>query len=213
MAAFHEVRFPVAIAFGATGGPERRTEIVTLASGREERNSRWADSRRRYNAGTGVRSLRDIAELTAFFEARRGRLYGFRWRDRTDWKSCATDAEPAADDQAIGEGDGAEDSFQLMKTYGAGESAYVRAIAKPVAASVRVAIAGVEKDAGIDFSVDETTGVVTFAPGAIPLPGAAVTAGFAFDVPARFDADRLDINLAAFEAGEAPNIPILEIRP
>ncbi len=129
MAAFHEVRFPLAIAFGATGGPERRTEIVTLASGREERNSRWADSRRRYNAGTGVRSLRDIAELTAFFEARRGRLNGFRGRDRTDWKRCPPDADPAADDQAIGEGDGAEDSFQLVKIYGAGESAYVRAIA------------------------------------------------------------------------------------
>lgn len=213
MPAFHEVRFPLAIALGATGGPERRTEIVTLASGREERNARWADSRRRYNAGTGIRSLRDIATLLAFFEERRGRLYGFRWRDRADWKSCATDAGPAATDQAIGTGDGVTTIFQLVKTYGAGAESYARTIAKPVAGSVRVAVGGVEATVGVDFTLDDTTGMVTFLPGAIPAPGAALTAGYEFDVPARFDADRLDINLAAFEAGEAPNIPILEIRP
>ena len=89
LVAFHEVRFPTAIAFGASGGPERRTDIVTLGSGFEERNSRWADSRRRYNAGYGVRTLDDLHVVLAFFEERRGRLYGFRWLDRIDWKSCA----------------------------------------------------------------------------------------------------------------------------
>ena len=103
---FHEVRFPTAIAFGATGGPERRTEIVALGSGHEERNGRWADSRRRYNAGYGVRSLDDLHAAVAFFEERRGRLYGFRWHDRIDGKSCAPSATPLPTDQAIGEGDG-----------------------------------------------------------------------------------------------------------
>jgi uncharacterized protein (TIGR02217 family) len=212
-AGFHEVRFPLAIGFGSTGGPERRTDVVLLASGHEERNSRWADSRRRYNAGTGIRSLADLHTLLAFFEERRGRLYGFRWRDRGDWKSCPPDQEPAPGDQAIGSGDGANTAFQLVKSYGSAFAPYARAIVKPVAETVRVAVNGVEQAVGVDFSLDASTGIVTFLPGKIPPVGTAVTVGFAFDVPVRFDTDRLDINLAAFEAGDAPAIPIAEIRP
>ena len=84
MPAFHDVLFPLDIALGARGGPQRRTEIVTLGSGAEERNARWRHSRRRYNAGYGVTSLRQLSAVVAFFEERRGRLYGFRWRDRLD---------------------------------------------------------------------------------------------------------------------------------
>jgi uncharacterized protein (TIGR02217 family) len=212
MPGFHDVRFPLAIGFGSSGGPERRTDIVLLASGHEERNSRWADSRRRYNVGTGVRSLQDLQALLAFFEERRGRFHGFRFRDRADWKSCAPEATPNPDDQAIGTGDGATGEFQLVKNYGGAFAPYARAIAKPVAESVRVAVDGIEQSQGADFSVDAASGVITFLPGHIPRAGADVTAGFEFDVPVRFDTDRLDINLAAFEAGEAPNVPILEIR-
>src|SRR5262245_64460923 len=110
---FHEIRFPTAIAFGARGGPERRTEIVTLGSGHEERNARWADSRRRYNAGYGVRSLDDLHAVVAFFEERRGRLYGFRWRDRIDFKSSAPGAAVTPLDQALGVGNGVTAAFQL----------------------------------------------------------------------------------------------------
>lgn len=209
---FHEVRFPTGIAFGATGGPERRTEIVTLASGAEERNTRWADSRRRYNAGYGIRTLDDLHAVVAFFEERRGRLYGFRWLDRIDHKSCAPGAAPDPTDQAIGTGDGATAAFQLAKTYGALHAPYTRTIAKPVAGSVRVAVEGIEKVAGSDWTVDPTTGLVTFAAGAIPGAGAAVTAGFAFDVPVRFDIDALDINLTSFAAGDIPAIPLVEVK-
>ena len=73
--AFDDIRFPVGISRGSSGGPERRTEVVTTASGHEQRNTRWADSRRRYNAGFGVKSLDDIHAVVAFFEERRGRLY------------------------------------------------------------------------------------------------------------------------------------------
>ena len=114
---FHEVRFPAALSFGSSGGPERRTEIVTLKNGFEERNSPWAHSRRRYDAGLGVRSLDDLAELVAFFEARHGQLYGFRWKDWTDFKSCAPSEAPRAHDQKIGMGDGAANGFDLGKTY------------------------------------------------------------------------------------------------
>lgn len=104
---FHEVRFPTGISRGAQGGPERRTDVVLLGSGFEERNSRWADSRRSFNAGYGLRSLDDLHAVIAFFEERRGRLYGFRWRDHSDWKSCVPSGQPSAMDQVVGIGDGA----------------------------------------------------------------------------------------------------------
>jgi uncharacterized protein (TIGR02217 family) len=211
-AGFHEVRFPLSIGFGSSGGPERRTDVVLLASGHEERNSRWADSRRRYNAGTGVRSLDDLHALLAFFEERRGKLYGFRWRDRADWKSCEPGETPDASDQGIGTGDGANATFPLSKTYGGSSAPYVRTIAKPVEGTVRVAVDGDEQAVGVDFSVDHATGIVTFLAGHIPADEAVVTAGFEFDVPVRFDTDRIDVNLASFEAGDVPNIPIVEIR-
>ena len=213
MAGFHEVRFPLDIAMRARGGPQRRTDVVTTGSGREERNARWAHARRRYDAGHGVRSLAAVAAIVDFFEERRGMLYGFRWRDRLDFKSCTAAAEPTALDQAIGSGDGATATFQLCKTYGQGFAPYVRPIAKPVDGSVRVAVAGITVLAGVDFDCDSTTGIVTFRAGRVPSAGASVTAGFEFDVPVRFDTDYLEIDLAAVEAGGVPKIPLVEIRP
>lgn len=207
--AFHEIRFPVEVALGARGGPERRTEIVVLGSGREERNARWANSRRRYNAGYGIKTLAQLHEVIAFFEERRGRLHGFRWKDRTDHLSCAPGTAPAATDQPIGTGDGDTLTFQLTRTYGSGFAPWTRDIVKPVAGSVLVALDGSPQGAG--WSVDDATGIVTFD--AAPGVGVAVTAGFGFDVPVRFDTDFLEINLAAFEAGDIPDIPLVEIRP
>jgi uncharacterized protein (TIGR02217 family) len=209
-AGFHEVRFPLAIGFGSSGGPERRTDVVLLASSHEERNSRWADSRRRYNAGTGVRSVEDLHTLIAFFEERRGRFHGFRWRDRGDWKSCVPSGAPGPTDQPIGIGDGTRTAFQLIKRYGSGFAPYERAITKPVEGTVLVAIDGAPQAAGADFEVDHGSGIVTFA--TAPAASAVITAGYELDVPVRFDTDRLDVNLASFEAGEAPNVPVVEIR-
>ncbi len=212
MTAFHEILFPLDIALKSAGGPQRRTDVVALGSGAEERNARWAHSRRRYDAGYGVKTLEALSQVVAFFEERRGRLYGFRWRDRLDHSSAAPDAAPSATDQAIGSGDGATAAFTLVKTYGTAYSPYQRPIAKPVAGSVRVAVAGTEVAEGTAFTVDTTTGVVTFLAGHIPPAGAAVTAGFLFDVPVRFDTDYLEVDLSAFAAGAIPKIPLLEIR-
>ncbi len=209
---FHEIRFPTAISRGAQGGPERRTDVVMLGSGYEERNSRWADSRRVYNAGYGVKSLDDLDAVIAFFEERRGRLYGFRWRDHADFKSCAPGATPAPMDQAIGTGDGTTIEFQLTKTYGSAHAPWAREIKKPVAGTVRIAVDAVEQTDGVAFTVDAVTGIITFEPGHIPAADAAITAGFEFDVPARFDTDRLEINLQGFRHGAIPNIPIVEVR-
>ena len=210
--AFHDVRFPTAISRGSQGGPERRTDVVVLGSGFEERNSRWADSRRSYNAGYGIASVDDLYAVIAFFEERRGRLHGFRWRDHTDWTSASPQVTPTAFDQTIGTGDGVVDSFQLQKTYGGAHAPWQRDVKKPVAGTILIAVAGVVKSSGTDYTVDATTGVVTFVSGQIPAAGEAVTAGFEFDVPVRFDTDRLDVSLSGFEHGAIPNIPIVEIR-
>jgi uncharacterized protein (TIGR02217 family) len=209
---FHEIRFPTAISFGATGGPERRTDIVVLGSGHEERNQRWADSRRRFDAGYGVKSLVDLEAVVAFFEERRGRLHGFRWKDHADFKSCAAGATPASADQPVGTGDGMTSIFQLAKTYGASFSPWRREIRKPVDGTVLVAVDGVAQAEGEDFTCDPATGLVTFPPGSIPGPGAAITAGFEFDVPVRFDSDRIEISLDGFRHGSIPNIPVIEVR-
>jgi uncharacterized protein (TIGR02217 family) len=209
---FHEVRFPTAIARGAQGGPERRTDVVVLGSGHEERNSRWAHSRRSYNAGYGVASIDDLHAVIAFFEERRGRLYGFRWKDHADWKSVAPSGATSALDQTIGIGTGSQASFQLVKTYGGSHAPWLRAITKPVAGTVKVAVAGVVRSEGSHFVADPATGVVTFLAGHIPAAGAAVTAGFEFDVPVRFDSDKLEVSLSGFAHGAIPNIPIVEVR-
>jgi uncharacterized protein (TIGR02217 family) len=213
MTAFHEILFPLDIALKCAGGPERRTDVVALGSGREERNARWAHSRRRYDAGYGVKTFEALSQVVAFFEERRGRLYGFRWRDRLDHSSAAPGMNVAPTDQAIGTGDGATAAFQLVKTYGSTYAPYQRAVTKPVAGSVRVAVNGVEASEGSAFTADATNGIVTFHPGHVPALGAAVTAGFLFDVPARFDTDYLEVDLSAFDAGAIPKIPLVEIRP
>jgi uncharacterized protein (TIGR02217 family) len=210
---FHEVLFPLDIALRSSGGPERRTDVVLLGSGREERNARWTHSRRRYDAGYGVKTLDALAAVVAFFEERRGRLYGFRWRDRLDHASADSGEAVTPLDQVIGTGNGAQAAFQLAKTYGGAFAPYSRTIVKPVAGSVRVAVNGVEAAIGTHYTANMQTGVVTFLAGHIPPASAAITAGFLFDVPVRFDTDFLEVDHAAFAAGAIPKIPLIEIRP
>ncbi len=207
---FHEVRFPANLSFGSVGGPERRTDVVTLANGFEERNTPWAHSRRRYDAGLGMRSLDDIETLIAFFEARQGQMYGFRWKDWSDFKSTGSSRDVAYDDQVIGFGDGETTVFQLFKTYRSGAFSYARPIAKPVAGTVRVGVSDDELREAVEYTVDPTQGTVSFA----EPPGETqpVTAGFEFDVPVRFDTDRIQTSVASFQAGDAPNVPVVEVR-
>ncbi|WP_134679657.1 DUF2460 domain-containing protein [Paracoccus ravus] len=208
--AFHEIRFPANLSFGSVGGPERRTEIVALNNGHEERRSPWAHSRRRYDAGMGLRSLDDVAQLLAFFEARAGQLHGFRWKDWGDYKSCLPSSKVSPLDQPLGRGDGVRRSFALRKCYPSGPGQYWRPISKPVSGTVTAAIGKVELHAGIDFSVDLETGELAFS--VAPASGAEITAGFEFDVPVRFDTDRISVSIASFQAGEMPQIPVIEVR-
>ena len=206
--AFHEVRFPDSISRGARGGPERRTQIVELSSGDEERNASWANSRRRYDVAYGIRRADDLATVVAFFEARNGRLHGFRFKDWGDHKSCLPSGTPFPTDQSIGTGDGTTTAFQLVKRYASGAQSWTRAITKPVAGTVTIALNGTPQPSS--WSVATTTGLVTFS--AAPGTGVAVTAGFAFDVPVRFDTDALDVTLDLERLGSIASIPLLEIR-
>ena len=205
--AFDNVRFPLSISRGLSGGPERRTDVVMTASGHEERNARWADSRRSYNVGYGVKSIDDLQGVISFFEERRGRLYAFRFKDYTDYKSCLPTHLPSAADQVIGFGDGITVTFQLVKNYGI-QRPWARTIVAPVSGTLLIAVNGV---ASTFFTVDVTTGLVTFSAGHIPPLGAIITSGFEFDVPVRFDTDKIKVNLAHFKAGDIPDVPLVEV--
>ena len=195
-AAFHDVAFPLRVAFGASGGPERANEITALSNGGEQRNARRAHARRRWDAGTGLRSLADLRDVVAFFEARRGSLTAFRFADPLD----------EALDGPIGLGDGVRNAFRLVKRYGTGADAYDRPITHPRAGTVEVSVDG----APIVASVDHLTGTVELHEP--PPDGAVVSAKARFDVPTRFDCEHLVVSIATFEAGEAPSIPLVEVR-
>jgi uncharacterized protein (TIGR02217 family) len=202
MQAFDDVPYPLPLGLDAAIAPEFSTSVTVTASGFERRNALWSDARLRFDAGPGVRSEGDIQTLIAFFRARRGAAKGFRFRDPFDDSSAGMTGEPGFADQALGTGDGVRTRFGLAKIYGEAE----RRITRPVAGSVRVGVNGVEVSA---WSL-ESGGVVEFD--VAPAEGAVLTAGFRFDVPVRFEGDRLDVGRATFLAGEAVSVPLVEIR-
>jgi uncharacterized protein (TIGR02217 family) len=204
---FHEVQFPTTISRGSSGGPRRLTDIVTLRSGYEKRNIVWEDSLREYNAGLGIQQLEQLYDVLAFFEARRGRLYGFRWKDWADYKSSDPVGSVSSIDQNIGTGDGTTTAFQLRKTYSDSAGSYTRIIKKPVSGTVVAAIGGTPTTS---FTVNTVTGIITFS--SPPTSGASVTAGFEFDVPVRFDNDTIITNVELFNVGSIPTVNIVEIK-
>jgi uncharacterized protein (TIGR02217 family) len=206
MQPFDDVLFPIALGRDATVTPEFSTSVTITASGFERRNSLWADARLRFDVGPGVRSEAELGELIGFFRARRGQARGFRLRDPSDFSSNGMTGVPAAFDQTIGTGDGVAARFELVKSYGDGAASQTRRITRPRANSVRISIDGVETGSW----TLEPLGVVAFA--SAPAAGAIIRAGFSFDVPVRFAEDRLDISGAVFAAGEAPSVPLIELR-
>ena len=200
--AFADVSFPIAIGREASVEAATSTAIAAGAGGREQRNAEWAEARLKFDAGPGVRSEADLGALIAFFRARRGPAQAFRFRDPFDDSSNGMSGEPRATDQLLGTGDGVRTAFPLTKDYGG----VARRITRPTPGSVRVAVGGVETSGW----TLRTGGVVEFD--AAPAAGQAVTAGFRFDVPVRFEEDRLSVNRATFLAGEAISVPLIEVR-
>ena len=152
----------------------------------------------------------DVEAVIAFYEARYGQMYGFRWKDWSDYKSAIPSVDVKRTDQEIATGDGVTTTFQIIKTYRSGGHAYARPITKPVKGSVLIAVEQDDKQEGIDYTVDETTGLITFLNP--PDPDTRVFAGYEFDVPVRFDSDSLLTNIASFHAGQVPDIPVREVR-
>lgn len=211
MPAFHDVRFPLSLGFGAAGGPAFSTQVVVTGSGAEQRNAEWADARLEYDAGLGVRSEADLAQLLAFFRARRGQAHGFRFLDPLDSSSSVDGHEPAATDQTLGIGDGTTTRFALVKHYGddglGGDPPQRRRITRAWPETVVVAVAGAAQPAGWTLSPG---GLIDLA---VPPPaGVSVTAGYRFDVPVRFASDRLSVSIAGWRAGELPGVPLIELR-
>ena len=206
MQAFDDVPYPLALGRDAGVSPEFSTSIAVTASGHERRGSLWSDARLRFDVGPGIRSEAELGTLIAFFRARRGAARGFRLTDPFDFSSNAMTGMPTMLDQRIGTGDGLTASFQLAKRYGESDDPQVRPITRPRAETIRVSVDGTARS---DWTLDPG-GIVTFA--SAPPAGAAICAGFLFDVPVRFAEDRIDVTGASFAAGEAPSVPLIEVR-
>ena len=206
--AFHEVQFPTDISKGSSGGPSRLTDVVTLRSGYEQRNTIWADSRRTYDAGLGIRDIDRLYEVIEFFESRRGQLHGFRWKDWSDFRSKGPGTPVTSLDQFQVIVDLETLEFPLIKSYNSDFNPWIRRIEKPVLGTVKISIAGIELEEDIDFIVDYETGWVFLG---VPLEG-EIKAGFEFDIPARFNIDSISINVEIFQAGTLPQIDIIEIK-
>jgi uncharacterized protein (TIGR02217 family) len=196
---FHNIRFPEDIAYGSSGGPSYDTEVVAMASGHEQRNINWSAARARYNVAHGVKTPAQLEALIAFFRARKGRAYGFRFKDWSDYAAAA---------QLIGTGNGGTTAFQLVKTYESGGVVESRVITRPVAESVRLYFNDVAQASG--WSVDDESGVVSFA--SAPAGGVSITADFEFDVPVRFDTDRLSARLDDYGVHSWNDIALVEVR-
>ncbi|MDH3660442.1 MAG: DUF2460 domain-containing protein [Alphaproteobacteria bacterium] len=199
MTSFHETRFPDNIAYGATGGPEFATTVVVTGAGHEQRNANWAAARGRWDVGTGLKNQQQLDTLIAFFRSRKGKAYGFRFKDWTDFKATG---------QLLGTGDNATTTFQLVKHYPSGNSIELRSIVKPVAGTVAIYLDSVEQLSG--WSVDVTTGIVTFT--SAPAQDVEVSADFEFDVPVRFDTDHMAVTIETYKLHRWQQIPIVELR-
>ena len=198
---FDEVRLPVHVEKGATGGPGFNTTILELSSGHEQRNQNWSVSRGQWDIGYGIQCEEDLEEVIAFFYARRGRARGFRFKDWSDYQTKAN--------TRFGVGDGSTATFQLAIPYVSGDITYTREIKKPVADTVRIWINGALQ-AVESYSVNSANGIVTFSTS--PADTEILEWQGEWDVPVRFDTDTLNISMEVFNAGTVSSIPLVEIR-
>tara|TARA_R110002096_G_C14661938_1_gene728443 strand:- start:37182 stop:38159 length:978 start_codon:yes stop_codon:yes gene_type:complete len=217
---FHDVLFPTNMSAGSGFGPGFNTSVVVLGSGAEQRVARWAAAKRRFNAAFSVRKPADLYSIIEFYIARVGPANSFRVKDWSDYATTSSgsthnplDNATTNADVQIGTGDGTEVDFQLFKQYVSGSQTVNRNVYLPVAGSVKIAINAVDQTDGVDFTFNTTTGLVTFT--VAPVNTLPITAGFEFDVKARFGKEvdlSMPVNLGEFNIGDIPDIPIVEVR-
>ncbi len=196
---FVEVRFPEDISYGSSGGPQYATDIIETIGGYEQRNIGWSHCRARYNVAHGLKNQGQLDALIAFFRARKGRAYGFRFKDWLDY---------SATDEYVGTGNAINKNFQLLKHYTSGGITEARIINKPVSGTVKIYLDNVLQTSGV--SINTQTGVLTFT--AAPADGVEITADFEFDVPVRFDTDRLLASIDQYGVHSWNDIPLIEVR-
>lgn len=199
--AFHDVQLNVDVERGAKGGPRFNTTVIGFGSGFEQRNQEWEFARGEWDLSYGVQTKDDYSTLIEFFVARRGRAHGFRFKDWSDFEALTP--------QQLGVGDDAETDFQLVKLYTDVASTYTRNITRPVTITVQVFIDDVLQTLTTDYTI-EPLGIIRFL--TAPAGAEVVTATFEFDLPVRFDIDKMDVQLEWYNAGELPDITVLEIR-
>lgn len=210
MAFIESPRFPDNISYGSKGGPKFNTVITTVNSGFEYNNINWDQARHSYDVAMGVRTLAELSDLVSFFQITRGKGHYFRYKDWADYKSCALDATPVNSDQVFGIGDGVTLSFQLIKTYDlSGGVINQRDIKKPVNGTILIAVSGGAQVETTDYTIDYTTGIVTFV--SAPASSASITWGGEFDVPCRFDTDELQLSMDFYGHGST-GVPVIEVR-
>lgn len=208
---FLNVRLPEEVEKGANGGPSFLTTISTLASGFEKRNINWSAARQQFDVGYGIQSKEHFSEVLSFFYVCNGRAHSFRFKDWGDYQ-IGDDLEDIP--QEIGEGDGLETAFQILKRYEVATSPaptiHERDITKPVDGTVRVFVNFVEQTVTVDYTVNYSTGIITFV--VAPTLGESVGVICEFDVAVRFDVDQCEVTLETFQAGAVPNLPVVEVR-
>lgn len=208
MATFLETpRFPDDIAYGSRGGPLYSTSVFTGSSGREKRNINWAFPKHQFNVGYGARNVDKIYDLVEFYHSVRGPGIGFRYKDFGDYKSCKVTQTPTEEDQVVASIDGSDTVFQLIKQYATGTLIQHRLIQKPIEGTILVSVGGVSRVEGTDYTIDYTTGIITFV---APQTVTQIKWGGEFDVPCRFEEDSLPISYNDFQHGSA-DVNILEI--
>ncbi len=211
---FHPIRLPVDIERGALGGPGFKTAVTPLGSGKEQRNIDWARTRGEWDIGYGLMQQNSVVleatidVLLSFFYAREGRAHTFLFKDWSDFK-VGDYLNPTTSNQQIGVGNASDVTFQAYKRYSSGGIDYDRPLTHPVNGRVKVLLDDVVQTEGVDYTISYTTGIITFIAGA-PGNGVLVQIALEFDVPVRFNTDRLNLNLTMFERGSWPNIEIVE---
>jgi uncharacterized protein (TIGR02217 family) len=225
---FFEVEFPRTVGYKATGGPMFNTTVNPGFNGFEQRNRNWARVRAKWTVdlltpppsqfnGTPQQF---IDMVHSFFLVVGGKADGFRFFDHKDNAAVGQALSPVAD--------GVNKLFQLTKTYSIGGRTYTRTITKPIQATVnnykgvaltntvKVYVGGVLKTLTTDYTIDVTTGIITFV--TAPPNLSVISADFQFHYPVRFDTDEFPMQIEDSDVNggktiiSSGSLPLIEVR-
>lgn len=197
MNSFLEIQFPTEVSYGAIGGPEFFTDVITCNNGLEMRNINWQTPRLRFNLNPAIKTKAQLEEIVAFFRICHGKALGFRFKDWSDFK---------LEKQLIARGNDIDKNFQLIKTYGIGEMKTIRKITKPVHNSIIIYLNERKVLANIDYS----KGIISFD--TPPKNNEKIIIDGEFDVPVRFDIDRLSTSIESYCVYSHNEIFLTEIK-